>query len=54
MPVDRMTDICSSFDVLRQNVPGNSVTHNSMERDGVNGDVLTVVAVVEIRLVRIG
>ena len=26
--VDRMTDICSTFDVLRQNVSGNSVTHN--------------------------
>ena len=26
--VDRMTDICSTFDVLRQNVSCNSVTHN--------------------------
>ena len=28
--VDRMTDICSTFDALRRNVPGNSVTHNRL------------------------
>ena len=28
--VDRMTDISSTVDVLRQNVFGNSVTHNSL------------------------
>ena len=28
--VDGMTDLCSTFDVLCQNVPSNSVTYNSL------------------------
>ena len=39
--VDRMTDICSTFDVLRQDVPGNSVTLHRIVRDAVTGNVLT-------------
>ena len=36
--VDRMTDVFSTFDVLRQNVPGNSVTLNRIVRDAVTGN----------------